>query len=206
MGGDAVPQQLYGLFPLILEYLVTTPALLRALLLACRRWNKLVVCDGLWQEMYAADIGELEAWERLDSGQDSGQPVNWARQYRRVIALYHAQHKQALNGHKSFVECVGVSPDENTVASGSADHTVRLWPLRSRAGVRKTICRGHTDTVTCLQFVGEALISGSADGTLRAWDVSDGSLTGTMEGHTGGIAAFEVCAFSIPAVCCPAAV
>ena len=34
---------------------------------------------------------------------------------------------QVLEGHTGEVTCVAISPDGTTVASGSANNTVRLW-------------------------------------------------------------------------------
>jgi len=46
---------------------------------------------------------------------------------------------------------------------------------------------GHTMRVTSLIHVRNALVSGSADGTLRVWDVTTGHCTGILEGHRGGV-------------------
>ena len=37
------------------------------------------------------------------------------------------EHKATLPGHTAVVYSVAFSPDGNTIASGSADGTVRLW-------------------------------------------------------------------------------
>jgi len=41
------------------------------------------------------------------------------------------QEPTTLNGHGSGVYCVGFSPDGSILASGSADHTIKLWQLRT---------------------------------------------------------------------------
>ena len=40
---------------------------------------------------------------------------------------------QPLTGHTSIVDSVAFSPDGHTLASGSADDTVRLWNLTDPA-------------------------------------------------------------------------
>jgi len=66
------------------------------------------------------------------------------------------------------VATLAFSP-EGTLASGSTDHTIRLWhPELDQEAV---ILTEHTAWVLCLGFAehGNALISGSMDGTLRIW-------------------------------------
>lgn len=43
---------------------------------------------------------------------------------------------QALEGHSAAVTCLGFTPDAAHLISGSADHSVRVWELRSRQQVR----------------------------------------------------------------------
>ncbi len=42
----------------------------------------------------------------------------------------------ALEGHSAAVSCLGFTPDAAYLISGSADHSVRVWELRSRQQVR----------------------------------------------------------------------
>ncbi|PRW33905.1 ROOT INITIATION DEFECTIVE 3 [Chlorella sorokiniana] len=42
----------------------------------------------------------------------------------------------ALEGHSTMVSCLGFTPDAAYLISGSADHSVRVWELRSRQQVR----------------------------------------------------------------------
>lgn len=48
--------------------------------------------------------------------------------------------------------------------------------------------KGHDDhVVTCLQFCGSRIVSGSDDNTLRVWNAITGKHLRTLIGHTGGV-------------------
>ena len=81
--------------------------------------------------------------------------------------------------HTSYVTSVSFSSDGQTLASGSFDHTVRLWDVES--GQQIAVLQGHTSYVTSVSFSsdGQTLASGSLDHTVRLWDVFE--WTGSSE-------------------------
>ena len=76
---------------------------------------------------------------------------------------------RTLTGHTDYVTSVAFSPDGQTLASGSWDHTIKLWNLTTGQEVRTLT--GHTDIVRSVAFSpdGQTLASGSDDHTIKIW-------------------------------------
>ena len=94
-----------------------------------------------------------------------------------------------LTGHKSRVSTLQYSPNGQTLASGSRDHTVRLWDTDT--GQLKFTLAGHLDLVTAVAYApdGDTLVSGSRDNTVRLWNTNTGTLKMILAGHTHWIGA-----------------
>ncbi len=95
-----------------------------------------------------------------------------------------------LRAHTAPVNVVAFSPDPDhglRLASGSGDHTVRLWdlePVRTdpRSGISPVILDGHQSWVQALAFSpdGRRLVSGGADRTVRLWKTDAEELARTL--------------------------
>ncbi|XP_037034827.1 F-box/WD repeat-containing protein 7 [Bradysia coprophila] len=59
---------------------------------------------------------------------------------------------------------------------------------RTRPIREPKVLKGHDDhVITCLQFCGNRIVSGSDDNTLKVWSAVTGKCLRTLSGHTGGV-------------------
>ncbi|XP_022645438.1 F-box/WD repeat-containing protein 7-like [Varroa destructor] len=76
-------------------------------------------------------------------------------------------------------------------------HAIELnW--RSRRLRSPKSLKGHDDhVVTCLQFAGNRIVSGSDDNTLKVWDATTGQCLRVLIGHTGGVWSSQMSASTV---------
>ena len=98
--------------------------------------------------------------------------------------VYGIHEKNRLEGHESGVKSVSFSPDGKILATGSNDHTIKLWNVDD--GQEFMILQGHWGTVKSIDFSpdGRLLASGSSDMTIKLWDMAEGRELMTLWGHS----------------------
>lgn len=86
-------------------------------------------------------------------------------------------------GHKGPVHDLCVSPDGSTIASCSADETIRVW-TNSVQG-HSTVIKSHSAPVksVALSNDGQLLLSGSDDKTLKVFNTNDRKFLFTINAH-----------------------
>ncbi len=86
-------------------------------------------------------------------------------------------------GHSRCICAVAFAPDGNMVATGSWDHTIRLWD--SVKGAELFVLKGHQGGIMSVAFSpdGALLASASEDRTLRIWDTKTGKESRSFKGH-----------------------
>ena len=94
-----------------------------------------------------------------------------------------------LSGHTADVYDVAYSPDGGTVATGSADGTVRLWNVAT--GQLSSTLTGHGRAVRAVAYSpdGGTLATGSIDRTVKLWDVATGQLQHSFARHPQAVLA-----------------
>lgn len=91
---------------------------------------------------------------------------------------------QTLDDHESGINCMALSSDNTVLATGSDDHTIRLWSTKTTSIECLSVLSGHTDYITHLVMHKNYLISASADQTMRKWDMTTGKCMFVCTGHT----------------------
>ena len=109
-----------------------------------------------------------------------------------------ARLQTILRGHIKSIGTLTFSPDGATLATSSADGTVRLWRVRDGAGqvVLHVRAGRHTNPQVFWSPDGRRLATYSRRsfedfGETQIWDADTGRLRATLEGHRGNVITVE---------------
>jgi eukaryotic-like serine/threonine-protein kinase len=136
--------------------------------------RRIVVCDFAAgsEPHYQYFTGHVEAITTMAISPDGQILATGAGYTDKTIKFWQVPTIQPLGelaGHGSWIRALKFSPDGRTLASASADQTVRLWDV----GARKTkrIFQRLPGEVwrVCFAPDGRKLFTGGADGTIHRW-------------------------------------
>ncbi len=91
---------------------------------------------------------------------------------------------QTLEEHEGGINCMALSEDGSVLVTGSEDRTARLWTTKTPYCECIGILKGHEDYVNCVLIEDNFVITGSADKTLRKWDMSTCDCVHVFKGHS----------------------
>jgi WD40 repeat protein len=91
-----------------------------------------------------------------------------------------------LEGHRHVVSASAFSPDGTLLATGSWDHTLRLWSVPDGSPI--AVLEGHRARISRIVFAGTGLVAGGDErGSTSLWTVPDGTLIRFHESNAGGV-------------------
>ena len=91
---------------------------------------------------------------------------------------------QSMHEHESGINCMALSEDGSVLATGGEDKTARVWSTKTELCECIGILRGHTEYINCILIEDCFVLSGSADKTIRKWDVGTCDCLYVLTGHT----------------------
>ncbi|WP_026734545.1 serine/threonine-protein kinase [Fischerella sp. PCC 9605] len=105
----------------------------------------------------------------------------------KLWSLATGQEISTLTGHSDRVNVVGVTPDGQTLVSGSEDKTIKLWNLARGQEIRTL--DGHSNSVHTIAISpdGKILANGSDDKTIKVWNLTTGEEIRTLRGHSSWV-------------------
>lgn len=107
-----------------------------------------------------------------------------------VVAAAQAAHAQ-LAGHGGPVRALAVSPDGDSLLSGSFDTSAIRWSLKTDAA--SEVLRYHADAVNAVAFLRDGrMMTAGADGRIAVWTAGRQRPDQVLEGHTGPVVALAM--------------
>src|SRR2546422_7418253 len=101
-----------------------------------------------------------------------------------TLRIHHMSEAALYHGHSDKVFSVAWSPNGKYLASGSRDHTVRVWDTTT--GNCVLVYRGHESHVLSVAWspASTRVASGCTDGIIHIWDAASGETLVTYHGHS----------------------
>ncbi|OUL25206.1 serine/threonine protein kinase [Nostoc sp. RF31YmG] len=98
----------------------------------------------------------------------------------KTVAYEKLALVNSLTAHTDWIDSLAISADGQTLVSGSADKSIKIWNLQT--GALKTTLSLHSDVVSSVAISrdGKTVVSSSKDGTIKIWNLLTGTLKATL--------------------------
>ena len=153
---------------------------------AIKVWNALKMKEAA---AFAGDVGAVEQLALSPNGKWAASCATRLTVPEMRIQIWDVgsgtEHGR-LRGAADNYKCVAISPDGKRVAAGSGDKSVWVWSFEPN-GPKPVRLKGHTGPVTGVAFSRspDSLLTASADGTVRQWDLTTGKEKGSLNAAAG---------------------
>lgn len=87
-------------------------------------------------------------------------------------------------GHEQDIYSLDFASNGRQIASGSGDHTVRVWDIEQNREVLSLLIEDGVTTVA-ISPGGDYVAAGSLDKSVRVWDIRSGNVIGRLDGIDG---------------------
>ncbi|XP_050401681.1 F-box/WD repeat-containing protein 2 isoform X1 [Patella vulgata] len=150
------------------------------------KWNHIInsASKVWWEKMLA--IGSVDI---LYCSKDTSKYIHLYRQITRLFRYCSTKRcidTRKLTSHESRV--MAISYKNGKIASGSDDHTVKIWD----AHTGRLLHSINTHTVCDLWFDDKQVYTSSFDCTNACWNIASGSMRHQLVGHTSAIFSIDV--------------
>lgn len=144
--------------------------------------------DGVLLQMMKGDWGE--GWSLAYA--PNSQIIASSSHDRMAIHLWRVSDGTLLrtldvnSSRLAGVQSIVFSPDNQIIAAGYNDNTLKIWQVNNGALLRTL---DNISSVNCVTFNsnGQTLATGLEDGTIKLWRASDGMLLRTLEKHVNSV-------------------
>lgn len=108
-----------------------------------------------------------------------------------------------FEGHQDGINCLAIATDESVLVSGCEDCTARIWDLEEHEPPLNLfgqpvieeeerekcmgVLSGHKGYITCASVFDTYVFTGSADSTIKKWDLTSNKCMFTYQGHNSKI-------------------
>ena len=105
------------------------------------------------------------------------------------VRIYQTKDGKAtglIKKHTEWVTAVTFSPDGKYLGTADRNGGIEIWETAAEPKPFNTLT-GHKAAVSALAFMPGVLASGSEDGTIKLWNVKEGTETKSWNAHPGGV-------------------